>query len=264
MDRICKHCNGNFSTLSGRVFSNHVKWCDKNPTRGNGSKLAKDGLLEYYDELYGPIKEITKYCKVCNGEYAVICRNSQLNNSRYVMQHCSLKCANTRVHSDEVKNKIKKSMLHRLGIQYPYDKICPVCNLNFSIYNSSESRRTYCSDKCIKQKRSNHLSNISKYRNECSFKFALNNYPDEFDFNLIKQHGWYAASNRGNNLNGISRDHIIPIMYGWKHNISSDIISHPANCQLMRHSDNVSKYTNPGITLEELLVKIDCWNLKYS
>lgn len=65
------------------------------------------------------------------------------------------------------------------------------------------------------------------------------------------------------NLNGISRDHIISINYGFKNNIDYKIISHPANCQLLRHSENSKKYTKCDLTLKELLNKIKKWNKKY-
>jgi hypothetical protein len=91
----------------------------------------------------------------------------------------------------------------------------------------------------------------------------MNTYPDEFDFDLIRTYGWYKAANRGNNLTGVSRDHIISVRYGFDNGISPEIISHPANCQLMQHGLNVSKSSGCGITLDELKVKIDAWDAKY-
>lgn len=76
--------------------------------------------------------------------------------------------------------------------------------------------------------------------------------------------GWYKAKNKGNNLNGVSRDHIISVKYGFENNIDPKIISHPANCQLLRHNDNVSKGKNNHITLQELLLKIEEWDKKYN
>ena len=88
--------------------------------------------------------------------------------------------------------------------------------------------------------------------------------PEEFDFELIKRYGWYKAKNHGNNLTGISRDHMVSIKYGFEHNVDPKIISHPANCKLMIHSENVRKYNKCSITLEELLVRIENWNKKYN
>lgn len=108
------------------------------------------------------------------------------------------------------------------------------------------------------------MSEYQKYYQECQFNFSLNQYPEEFDFNLVEQYGWYQAKNNGNNLNGVSRDHMISIKYGYEHNINPEIIKHPANCQLMIHNENISKHKKCSITIEELLIKIDVWNKKHT
>lgn len=102
-----------------------------------------------------------------------------------------------------------------------------------------------------------------RYKQLCEFNFDLKKFSKEFDFNLIKEFGWYKASNRGNNINGVSRDHMISIKFGYENNISHEIISHPANCKLLRHLDNQTKFVKNSITLPELLEKIKNWNLKY-
>ena len=99
----------------------------------------------------------------------------------------------------------------------------------------------------------------------CQFKFSLNEYPDKFDFDLVKKYGWYSAKNRGNNLNGVSRDHMFSIKEGFLQNIDPKIISHPANCQLLRHEDNFHKKgCKCSITLEELQKRINDWDKKYN
>lgn len=101
------------------------------------------------------------------------------------------------------------------------------------------------------------------YQSQCKFKFALNYYPNEFDFELVKIYGWYSAKNHGGNLSGVSRDHIISARYGFDNNIDSKIIAHPANCQLLIHNENSRKHTKCGMTIEQLLEKIQQWNIKY-
>ena len=91
----------------------------------------------------------------------------------------------------------------------------------------------------------------------------MSDFPDEFDFDLIKKFGWYKAKNRGNNLNGVSRDHMFSVSEGFKQNIDPYLISHPANCKLIIHNDNQKKKHNSSITLEELKLKIKNWDLKY-
>ena len=54
-----------------------------------------------------------------------------------------------------------------------------------------------------------------------------------------------------------------PLNCGYENKITPKIIRHPANCQLMRHNDNVSKYSKCSITLDELKERIENWDLKY-
>ena len=103
-----------------------------------------------------------------------------------------------------------------------------------------------------------------QYRTDCKFNFSVYDYPDEFDLTLIDQFGWYKAKNRGDNIHGVTRDHMISVKFGWENKIDSKIISHPANCNILLHLDNVRKNRKNSISLAELLVKIDNWNIKYN
>lgn len=47
---------------------------------------------------------------------------------------------------------------------------------------------------------------------------------------------------------------------GLINNIDPKIIGHPANCRLMKHNDNVSKYSDSSITIKELLERINVWD----
>jgi hypothetical protein len=106
-------------------------------------------------------------------------------------------------------------------------------------------------------------SALANYRADCAFKFNLGDYPDEFDFKLIESYGWYKPKNRGDNLNGVSRDHAVSVRYGFDNNIPAEHLAHPANCVLMRHGDNVSKYSKISMSYEELLKRIEAWDKKY-
>ena len=125
-------------------------------------------------------------------------------------------------------------------------RICKGCNKN-----SLKKKRLYC-DKCVYEYY--HL-----YRPKCKFRFSLNDYPDKFNFDLINKFGWYSPINKNNNLGGVSRDHIYSVSDGFKNGIDPEIISHPANCQLLVHNDNNSKNNKSDITIQELLQKIESW-----
>jgi len=104
------------------------------------------------------------------------------------------------------------------------------------------------------------LDEYNRYKNDCIFRFALNDYPTRFDFDLIKTHGWYKAKNRGDNPTGVSRDHIISIKYGWLNDIPANVIAHPANCQLVQQCINNKKKTECWITIDELMTRIEQWD----
>jgi hypothetical protein len=101
---------------------------------------------------------------------------------------------------------------------------------------------------------------LKRYRQLCEFKFSLNDYPDKFDFGLIEEYGWYKAKNRGDNSNGVSRDHMYSVSEGFENNIDPYYISHPANCRLMRQNENSSKKNKCSITLEELKNRVNNWD----
>lgn len=63
------------------------------------------------------------------------------------------------------------------------------------------------------------------------------------------------------NTKGCVRDHLLSRWFGFENNIPVWIISHPANCEIILHAENVKRsMTNDDlITLEELLVKISNW-----
>lgn len=109
----------------------------------------------------------------------------------------------------------------------------------------------------------NNRTALENYRADCTFKFNLLDYPDEFDFSLIESYGWYKPKNRGDNLTGVSRDHMISVRYGFDNNLPSHHLAHPANCVLMKHGENVSKGKKITLSYDDLLKRIEAWDKKY-
>ena len=134
-------------------------------------------------------------------------------------------------------------------------------------FTSFKKKQKFCCLKCSSQyknlSRRELRSDWKNYRADCQFRFNLKDYPNEFDFNLIEKVGWYSPSNKKNNLQGVSRDHMVSCRYGFDNNIPAEQLRHPANCELMIHGQNVSKYTNNSITYEELLQRIKEWDNRY-
>lgn len=64
-------------------------------------------------------------------------------------------------------------------------------------------------------------------------------------------------------MNGVSRDHKFSINEAFKQKIDPYLISHPANCELLRHNVNSSKCDKCSITKEQLIENVEKWNEKY-
>jgi predicted nucleic acid-binding Zn ribbon protein len=220
-----------------------------------------------FEKKNGEMNTFTVSCLVCNKSIEVI--EPELSFPLKEKYFCSRSCSNTRIHSDKTKQKISESQIESLikrGRTVQKFKQCKVCQTSFA-----HKHRRVCSNECkeiaklqTRQRRRAHLCEKRKYRKECQFEFSIKDFPGEFNTDLIQEHGWYKASNRGNNLTGVARDHKVSVEWGWKNKISPNIIKHPANCELMLQNQNQKKRTKCSITLDELLQRIDEWNKKWT
>lgn len=180
---------------------------------------------------------------------------------------CSRSCANARgPRTEEFKEAVRKKLLGRKqtprygennsnwkgGIATKRDRECLECGKLFKPVTAK-----FCSYVCWMTNTKNIKNEWQKYQQDCVFKFNVYEYPLVFDLSLIEKYGWYSASNRGNNLEGISRDHMFSVKEGFRNGVSSELIAHPANCVLMKHSENNLKKTKCSITIEELKERIE-------
>ena len=159
------------------------------------------------------------------------------------------------IHKYLIKNGIKEE--GKIGI---YDISCKGCE---NIFQRERYDIRYCSSECREIFRRKNMNEYQKYRLDANFKFNLKDYSDEFDFSLVKEHGWYSPTNKNNNLDGVSRDHMFSVREGFEKGVDPKIISHPANCRLMIHTENISKNKKSFITIEELLDRIEKFEKKY-
>lgn len=212
-----------------------------------GQSISQNSIKEY--------EKNKKYClnPECGKE---IPYNKRRNN------YCNGSCSTSHTNSQRVctwGDNIKEGLAkYHKDNGYSPIKLCEFCNSEFS------GRNKYCSIECSKNKKRENVNDYVKYKLDCKFKFNLSDYPNEFDFSLIEKHGWYKAKNNGNNLGGVSRDHMLSVNEGYKLGIDPHFLSHPANCKLMIHTENISKNKKSSITKEELIQRINNWELKYS
>lgn len=251
---ICKFCNKNFK--KSFQLGGHVSRCKYNPKYEEyNKKNCEASIISSHNkkiEKFGNeiIKE--KECYKCRNKF-FIKERERINKEKY---YCSRKCANSRNLGKEIYQRISEKLKKEQKIYF-----CKECKKQIKTKN-------FCSQKCLGKfyRRINleKLDKISRYRKECCFKFNIYEFPEEFDLELVRQFGWYKAKNKGNNFQGVCRDHIYSIKKGFVNNIDSKIISHPANCQIIKNIDNLRKNRKCEITIEELIEKIEHFNKKYA
>lgn len=270
---ICPHCKETL-IINKRQFANHVRWCKANPKyeeiRNSTINKIKKNCEIKHDELFHN-RDIE--CPICNKIFTINISDSDFNRGKY-RKTCSDECAkkltaqntdkeekNKKV-SESVKEFVRKN--NPEGIISERETICPNCGI---VFTPKKRNQKFCSNKCNIEFHSKEALRdqdfMKRYKSQCVFDFSLNEFPEEFDFDLIENFGWYSASNHGNNVDGVSRDHMLSCREGGKLLIDPYLISHPANCKLILQRDNASKRDKSTITLEELQKRINDWNLKY-
>lgn len=170
---------------------------------------------------------------------------------------CSYKCSNSRTWTES--DKLKKQLSAKNSKKVQTEN---ASRIKSTSRNSKYRIRTCSSCKSVITKKHKQICETCKgnyykyYRPMCEFDFNPIDYPTKFDCTLIEVYGRYSPSNKGNNLGGVSRDHLFSVSDGFKHNVPAEIIKHPANCELKLHIDNQKKRTRSSITLDELYNRI--------
>ena len=208
-----------------------------------------------------------KTCENCNIEI-----DGSFGSGRF----CSAKCArsfSTKEKRKEINEKVKQKLIGRKLTEEHKDKLKGSNNGKW-VDGRSLTKINYCRrddrfcnscgepniNKKYKKICENCKTNYYKhYRPLCEFNFDVKDFVGKFDTDLLKEFGWYSPKNRGNNINGISKDHLYSVRDGFINKVDPELIKHPANCELVRHRDNQKKYSKSKITLEELLIRIKNW-----
>lgn len=160
-----------------------------------------------------------------------------------------------RTFTDEQRQKLAKTNKQRIIPRV--SKQCLECGKTMQCL--PKDKRKFCTSRCWVNYTEKNKEPYLLYRQRCNFTFKVEDFPNKFDLSLIEQHGWYSPSNKGNNINGVSRDHMLSVREGYELGIDPDIIKHPANCQIMIHRKNQSKREKSSISLDELMERIRNW-----
>lgn len=192
----------------------------------------------------------------CSKECSSACVNINRKGIKYKMTFDGISTLRNSAY-DKLHNTTYNDVIDKVKLYEENPNKCLECGkmLDYNI-----KHHIFCDNKCRRNYDRKELTEFSKYKLDCKFKFSLNSYPNKFDFTLINEHGWYSAKNSKNpNLNGVSRDHMYSIYDGFKNNVDPYLISHPANCKLMIHPENNKKDRTSSITLEELISLVNKW-----
>jgi hypothetical protein len=187
-------------------------------------------------------KKIT--CLNCGVEF----EGAISHNRKFCGSSCSATFNNKgRVVTEEQKQKVREKLTKPKKEKVVKQRNCRFCYENVII----EKHKIIC-DNC-------KINFYKFYKPLCVFEFDITEYKNKFDLESVKNNGWYSPKNKGNNLKGVSKDHMYSVRDGFINKIDPKIIKHPANCQLLLHSENNSKNYNSSITIEELMERIKNW-----
>lgn len=242
----CKNIECSNETIGKRVYCSlacrniYVNKYLRNYEKVYNTRKNKEKIKEE-DYLKNP-----KLCNYCGKIIGYLLRKNKF---------CDNSCSAKAVNKDRifVNGYIKKP-------QKQYELNCNFCGESFL---RKRSDIKFCSKECVKKHRGKDVDKFKTYKQDTNFKFNLADYKEEFDFSLIEKYGWYSPSNKNNNLEGVSRDHMFSVKEGFNLGISPKLISHPANCRLIKHTDNISKNSKCSISYNELLERINKFEEKY-
>jgi hypothetical protein len=206
-------------------------------------------------------------CPKCNTPFD---NYSKWGNKKF----CSRSCGNSHAITDKHKTKLlatianKSTIKNQYGehVRRPYQEQDGLHTRIYLCTCKYSGKQWY--SKTVKTVHPDLTRTKGEYSYSCRFRFGISSYPNWFTSasELITKHGWYSTpgSRKGiKNTNGISRDHVYSITDGWLNNIPPAIIRHPANCELIQHTENQSKHKKSKITIEELYQRIKQFNLIY-
>lgn len=217
--------------------------------------------LSHTSEI-GATKDKIKNDYLGNPKQCTFCEvnlSFEQRRNKFCSSSCSAQYTNQRRinHGDKVrqawrqKNGYINHDMPRIH-QYPKEHNCLTCNTPFLAYHAN---KRFCSNTC-------NTSKYAKigYRQACSFNLNKVDHPSLFNALLIETYGWYTPANKGTfNPNGVCWDHLYRIQDGFKNNVPPDIMSHPANAELVPWTVNTARRQSM-ITYEELCARIILWD----
>jgi hypothetical protein len=167
MEKECKHCKKIINYEKHQQFAGHLSGCKFNPNYKNRNEILSKSLKNSERKYIRHVekKEYEFNCLKCNEKYKLLLTEAELKRGKY-KKNCSLKCANSKNHSLETKNKIGLGIINK-GLKYSKKEFCKICGKEFEI-TSKYMGKKYCSIRCTHNsiEYKNRMSSISKKRCE--------------------------------------------------------------------------------------------------
>lgn len=161
MLKICKYCQVSFDIENGKVFSNHVKWCNKNPSSANKRELCPHCSLNFN------ILVVAQHMATCslNPSNAAFCPECNLLIINRANKFCSSSCSATH------NNKLRIMSSYGPAPGYVFGKItktCLKCHESFEASkNLHKDKGNYCS-KCYEK-----LTTVSRKCETCDTEMII-------------------------------------------------------------------------------------------
>ena len=237
----------------------------KNITKQNfvSRKFLKEQNItekECYDIVYG-----SRQCKYCKNE-------AKFKNwtHGYLGKCESNICSKKQRAERTIKTNMEKYGVKNVSsVKEIQQRKLKTFKSNFGVNNISQLSKTQKSIRKTMEKLGKWIKLEDKnpyhiYYKAAEFKhgFEFTCYTTDKEKKLLNELGVY---NNRKNKKGCVRDHLLSRRYGFENNIPTWIISHPANCEIIPHNENLSRSSRKEgdnlITFEELLKRIN--NFEY-
>ena len=144
-DRICKYCNNEFKQIEGKIFANHVKWCEKNPNSPKNKKVVCNVCKKEFSAMLFKLHNCTQeQCLQCNNLFI-----KDGSKNKFCSKSCAAKYFNNkRTNDPNWKSPIK-------GHRYEsIDRICCNCNKTFIMPKNVNTNASKMCKECNKLKNS--------------------------------------------------------------------------------------------------------------
>ena len=201
------YCSLRCATISINKTRDYTKYSE---TQANKKKLRE---IKYYEnpKLCKNCKEVILFSKLKNNFCSHSCSAAH-NNLHRVCKPFNVDVERCR---KMARNNFHKDYIELIDEYKKAPKLCMFCKKEIQY---CKRHHNHCSRICSQKSIRATKTELENYRRDCQFNFNLKDFEYEYDFKLIEQYGWYKPTNRGNNLKGVSRDHMISINYGFKNN----------------------------------------------